>query len=56
LDHEAQRNLWRGEAGGYQSDCNNALLSDVIASCYLRDVIGLILILLDYKGRTQRVL
>ena len=35
LDHETRRNLWRGEVGGYQSDWNNALLSDVIASCYL---------------------
>ena len=35
LDHETRRNLWRGEAGGYQSDWNSALLSDVIASCYL---------------------
>ena len=35
LDHEARRNLWRDEAGGYRSDWNNALLRDVIASCYL---------------------
>ena len=35
LDHEARRNLWRDEAGGYRSDWNNALLCDVIASCYL---------------------
>ena len=35
LDHEARRNLWRDENGGYRSDWNNALLSDVIASCYL---------------------
>ena len=35
LDHEARRNLWRDETGGYRSDWNNALLSDVIASCYL---------------------
>ena len=35
LDHETRRNLWRGEVGGYQSDWNSALLSDVIASCYL---------------------
>ena len=35
LDHEARRNLWRDEAGGYRSDWNNALLSDVITSCYL---------------------
>ena len=35
LDHETRRNLWRCEVGGYQSDWNSALLSDVIASCYL---------------------
>ena len=35
LDHEARRNLWRDEASGYRSDWNNALLGDVIASCYL---------------------
>ena len=35
LDHEARRSLWRDERGGYRSDWNNALLSDVIASCYL---------------------
>ncbi|KAL9966857.1 hypothetical protein ACROYT_G024987 [Oculina patagonica] len=35
LDHEARRNLWRDEAGGYRSDWNNALLLDVVASCYL---------------------
>ena len=35
LDHEARRNLWRDEASGYRSDWNNALLRDVIASCYL---------------------
>ena len=35
LDHEARRNLWRDEAGGYRSDWNNALLGDVVASCYL---------------------
>ena len=35
LDHEARRNLWRDEAGGYRSDWNNALLEDVVASCYL---------------------
>ena len=35
LDHEARRNLWRDKAGGYRSDWNNALLCDVIASCYL---------------------
>ena len=35
LDHEARRSLWRDEAGGYRSDWNNALLCDVIASCYL---------------------
>ncbi|PFX28348.1 sacsin-like [Stylophora pistillata] len=35
LNHEARRNLWRDEDGGYRSDWNNALLSDVIASCYL---------------------
>ena len=36
LDHEARRNLWKDETGGYRTDWNNALLSDVIASCYLR--------------------
>ena len=35
LDHEARRNLWRDEVGGYRSDWNNALLRDVVASCYL---------------------
>ena len=35
LDHEARRNLWRDEAGGYRSDWNNVLLRDVVASCYL---------------------
>ena len=35
LDHETRRNLWRSEVGGYESDWNCALLSDVIASCYL---------------------
>ncbi|KAL9966872.1 hypothetical protein ACROYT_G025008 [Oculina patagonica] len=35
LDHEARRNLWRDETSGYRSDWNNALLTDVIASCYL---------------------
>ena len=35
LDHEARRSLWRDEAGGYRSDWNNALLCDVVASCYL---------------------
>ena len=35
LDHEARRNLWRDETGGYRSDWNNALLGDVIAPCYL---------------------
>ncbi|KAJ7380186.1 hypothetical protein OS493_010897 [Desmophyllum pertusum] len=35
LDHEARRNLWRDEATGYRSDWNNALLTDVITSCYL---------------------
>ena len=27
--------MWRDEAGGYRSDWNNALLRDVITSCYL---------------------
>ena len=35
LNHESRRNLWRDEAGGYRTDWNNALLGDVIASCYL---------------------
>ena len=35
LDHEARRNLWRDEDGGYRSDWNKALLRDVITSCYL---------------------
>ena len=35
LDHESRRNLWRDEAGGYRTDWNNALLGDVISSCYL---------------------
>ena len=36
LDHEARRNLWRDEGDGYRSDWNNALLGDVVASCYLK--------------------
>ena len=35
LDHEARRNLWKDEGAGYRSDWNNALLGDVVASCYL---------------------
>ncbi|XP_068720137.1 sacsin-like [Montipora capricornis] len=35
LDHETRRNLWRNEVPGFRSDWNNALLQDVIASCYL---------------------
>jgi len=35
LDHEARRNLWRSERGGYLCDWNNALLKDVVAPCYL---------------------
>ena len=35
LDHEARRNLWRDEAGGYRTEWNNSLLCDVITSCYL---------------------
>ena len=37
LDHESRRNLWRDEAGhvGYRSEWNNALLEDVVASCYI---------------------
>ena len=35
LDHEARRNLWRDEGGGYRSDWNNVLLGDVVTSCYL---------------------
>ena len=35
LDHEARRNLWKDEGGGYRSDWNHALLGDVVASCYL---------------------
>ena len=37
LDHESRRNLWRDEAGhvGYRSDWNNALLEDVVSSCYI---------------------
>lgn len=35
LDHESRRSLWRDEESGYRSDWNKALLSDVIASCYL---------------------
>ena len=35
LDHEARRNLWKDETTDYRSDWNNALLTDVIASCYL---------------------
>ena len=32
---QARRNLWRDQETGYRSDWNNALLRDVIASCYL---------------------
>ena len=35
LDHEARRSLWRDETSGFKSDWNNALMSDVIPSCYL---------------------
>ena len=35
LDHEARRNLWRDVDGDYRTDWNNALLRDVIVSCYL---------------------
>ena len=37
LDHEARRSLWRdeGDHGGYRSDWNNALLTDVVTSCYI---------------------
>ena len=35
LDHEARRNLWRDEGGGYRTDWNSALLAEVVASCYL---------------------
>ena len=35
LDHEARRSLWRDEIGGYRTDWNNALLCDVMTSCYL---------------------
>ncbi|XP_068670657.1 sacsin-like isoform X3 [Montipora foliosa] len=45
LGHETRRNLWRDEGRGYRSDWNNALLQDVIASCYLNlldEVRGLI--------------
>ena len=35
LDHESRRYLWRDEESGYRSDWNKALLSDVIALCYL---------------------
>ena len=35
LDHETRRNLWRDKSDGYQTDWNNALIKDVIASCYL---------------------
>ena len=35
LDHEARRNLWRDVTGDCRTAWNNALLRDVIASCYL---------------------
>ena len=35
LDYETRRYLWRDEVSGYRSDWNNALLCDVISSCYL---------------------
>ena len=35
LDHEARRNLWTSPAEDYRSHWNNALVKDVIASCYL---------------------
>ncbi|XP_068723196.1 sacsin-like isoform X3 [Montipora capricornis] len=35
LDHEARRNLWTNTTDDYRSDWNTALVTDVIASCYL---------------------
>ena len=35
LDHEARQNLCKDKTTDYRSDWNNALLTDVIASCYL---------------------
>lgn len=35
LDHEARRNLWPSKSDDYRSDWNNALITDVITSCYL---------------------
>ena len=35
LDHETRRNLWRDQSDGYRTDWNNALIKDVVASCYL---------------------
>ena len=56
LDHEARRNLWRDEVGGYRSDWNNALLRDVIASCYLTlldKVRGFIQLPVEQDGATH---
>ena len=36
LDHEARRNLWSDDDGGYRSDWNNTLLTKVIAPCYVK--------------------
>ena len=36
LEHESRRHLWRRENEDYRNDWNNALVSDVIASCYLK--------------------
>ena len=36
LDHEARRNMWWDETGGYRTAWNEVLLNDVIASCYLK--------------------
>ena len=35
LDHEARRNLWWDEKSGPRSEWNNAILGDVVVSCYL---------------------
>ena len=35
LDHEARRNMWKDDGRGCRSAWNNALLQQVIASCYV---------------------
>ena len=36
LEHESRQHLWRRANEDYRNDWNNALVTDVIASCYLK--------------------